>query len=107
MAESDISKKMEALEVTEGSAEKKWEPMAFPEDRISFLKETFEKHPQAGDRDGEKVLEAKFVHALLFTAEERKEYSFKDFEGDLSATLPECKDELSWSGVEKFMAENL
>lgn len=101
----DVSKKLERLEVTEGSASKTWDPMAFPEDRISFLKRRFEE--EATDQDGKKVLQIKLTHQLLFTAVERNEYGLKDFEGDIQASIPDCGEVLCWADVEKFMQENL
>lgn len=43
------------------------------------------------------------AHALMFTAEERKEYGFGTFEEDLKATNDECygKGDMAWEDVEK------
>eukprot|EP00930_Biecheleria_cincta_P069008 TRINITY_DN56805_c0_g1_i1.p1 TRINITY_DN56805_c0_g1~~TRINITY_DN56805_c0_g1_i1.p1 ORF type:complete len:108 (-),score=33.57 TRINITY_DN56805_c0_g1_i1:192-515(-) len=107
MTEEEVSKKFEKLEVTEGSAVKTWDPMAFPEDRIAFLKKCFDEHKEATDKDGKRVLDVKLTHQLLFTAVERNEYGLKDFEGDIKGSMPDSGEVLSWTDVEKFMQENL
>lgn len=100
----EVTKKVESL-TTEAS--KGWEPMAFPEDRIEHIRKCFDEHPQAkSSTDGPKTLELKLLHQILFTQEERMEYSLKDFESDAAAVLKDAND-LSWVDVEKFMAENL
>jgi hypothetical protein len=43
------------------------------------------------------------AHAIMFTAEERKEYGFGTFEEDLKATNDACygKGDMAWEDVEK------
>ena len=38
MGEEEVSKKLESLAVGVGDAEQKWEPMAFPEDRLAHIR---------------------------------------------------------------------
>mmetsp|Transcript_32147 Transcript_32147/g.60557 ORF Transcript_32147/g.60557 Transcript_32147/m.60557 type:complete len:106 (-) Transcript_32147:21-338(-) len=105
MGEEDISTKMESLTVS--ADEKKWDDMDFPEDRIDFLRKRFQEHPDAVELEGKKALAPKLVHQLLFTQEERKEYGFKDFEGDAAAALIDVDKPFSWEDVEKFMEKSL
>eukprot|EP00435_Cladocopium_sp_Y103_P050041 s22_g15.t1 len=100
----EVTKKVESL-TTEDS--KGWEPMAFPEDRIEHVRKCFDAHPEAkSNTEGQKTLQLKLLHQILFSQEERMEYSLKDFESDAAAVLKDVND-LSWADVEKFMAENL
>ena len=43
----------------------------------------------------------------MFTAEERKEYGFDNFDEDLQATVSGCKHDMAWADCLKFMEENL
>ncbi|CAK9005293.1 Hypothetical protein SCF082_LOCUS8538 [Durusdinium trenchii] len=107
MAE-EVAAKLDILaaKVETLSLEKKWEPMDYPPDRIEHVRKSFEEHPKGQTVDGKKTLELKFLHQVLFTEEERKEYALKDFESDAAAVLKDASS-LSWEDVEKFMAENL
>ena len=46
------------------------------------------------------------VHQIIFTADERAEYSLRDFETDLLATAPRTLDELAWDEVLAFLRDN-
>ena len=95
--------------------------MDFPEERKAELKAAFDKAAKDGRvehkavrcslcplcaRSAEALLTGcgcRQAHALMFTAEERKEYGFGTFEEDLKATNDECygKGDMAWEDVEK------
>lgn len=64
----DLSGAAAALSVDDPAGEK-YEPLSFPDVRVSAIKKKFEE--EAGEH---KRLPLKRVHVLLFTEEERKEY---------------------------------
>lgn len=95
--------------------------MDFPEERKAELKAAFDKAAKDGRvehkavrcplcplcaRSAEALLTGRGcrqAHALMFTAEERKEYGFGTFEEDLKATNDDCygKGDMAWEDVEK------
>ncbi|KAL1520921.1 hypothetical protein AB1Y20_022481 [Prymnesium parvum] len=80
-----------------------WEPMEFNDARKASVKAAFELAASEGK------LSMKEVHKLLFTAEERSEYNFDNFQEDLFSTQPKKKEEdtMCWEEVLKFLDDNL
>ena len=106
-----------------------WGPLEYPPARKAALQQQFEAQAGAGGR-----LPLKTVHALIFSAEERKECAcrvrrqpmhffckvplsrhvhvradgFDNFDEDLQATSDGgCKVDMSWADTLKFMEDNL
>lgn len=66
--------------------------LEFNEARRAGVKKSFEEALA-----GKARLDIKATHALLFSAEEKKEYGFDTFDEDLQATCEGCKDDMSVS----------
>ena len=76
--------------------------MDFPPARRDELQKAFDAVKDEGGR-----LALREAHKLLFTADERGEYGFDNFDEDLQATNGGCKDDMSWEDVVKFLDDNL
>lgn len=81
----------------------KYEAMDFPEKRRGELKEAFEK----AKKNDKGRLELREAHKLIFNAEERGEYGFDTFDEDLQATNSDCKEDMSFDDIIKFLDDNL
>ena len=90
-------------EKKEEAAAPKYEAMDFPEKRRGELKEAFEK----AEKNDKGRIELRAAHKLMFNAEERGEYGFDTFDEDLQATNKDCKDDMSFEDIIKFLDDNL
>mmetsp|Transcript_30893 Transcript_30893/g.75095 ORF Transcript_30893/g.75095 Transcript_30893/m.75095 type:complete len:132 (-) Transcript_30893:298-693(-) len=81
-----------------------WEPMEFNDARKASVKAAFELAASEGK------LSMKEVHKLLFTAEERSEYNFDNFQ-EVSARRDSSRrggaESGSWQGKERELGEVL
>jgi len=78
-----------------------WGPMEFPAVRRADIAATFQSKADDGK------LSIKEAWKIVFTESERSEYDFDSFDTDLQATCDNCKDDMSWDDVLKFLDENL
>eukprot|EP00310_Coccolithus_braarudii_P014002 CAMPEP_0183350954 /NCGR_PEP_ID=MMETSP0164_2-20130417/22363_1 /TAXON_ID=221442 /ORGANISM="Coccolithus pelagicus ssp braarudi, Strain PLY182g" /LENGTH=75 /DNA_ID=CAMNT_0025523009 /DNA_START=27 /DNA_END=254 /DNA_ORIENTATION=+ len=69
---------------------------------LDEIKKDFEKDANDGK------LSTHRAHSIMFTADERVEYGFHDFEQDLKATNEKAADAdaMTWADVEKFIEDN-